>query len=369
VSGIEKDVEKYVARLQEAVDESLKETPFGIPSRALALLLLEGDVEFIEVVRHSLNGEKILEVSSILSKEMEEAYGEPAGIRIARERHRLAGAISESVQTEFSMKEPLSEKLKQYTVNVYTGIPIMLAVLMGVFVFVSTVGQALSSLIVSAWGYSASPLITALLRSLVRNPVLENILRWGQDAGILSMLSVGVAYILPFYVVLSILEDSGYLNSIAFLVDSVMHRFGLHGRAIIPLITGLGCNVPAIMGTRVLMTKRERILASTLIVLVPCSARIAVILGAVSAFLGLKYALLIYRVDFLLIALVGIGLNRVLPGKSTGLVMEMFPFRFPSLSTTVKKTWFRLRDFVRVALPITLFGSFFMGALFETGYL
>jgi ferrous iron transport protein B len=259
--------------------------------------------------------------------------------------------------------------MKQYTVDLYTGIPIMLLVMLGMFVFVSIVGQALSDLIGIGWGSFVSPVITNILSALIRNQVLENILRWGFDAGILSMLSIGVAYILPFYVVLSILEDSGYLNSIAFLTDNVMHRFGLHGRAIIPLITGFGCNVPAIMGTRVLMTKRERIIASTLIVLVPCSARIAVILGAASAYLGLEYALLICGIDFLLIAAVGIGLNKILPGKSMGLVMEMFPFRFPSLTTTLKKTWFRLRDFVKIALPITLVGSFFMGTLFEMGYL
>jgi ferrous iron transport protein B len=361
--------EKYIGRLQGAIERDLREAQLGVPSRALALLLLEGDVEFIEAVRRSEEGEKILELSSIVSKEMEEAYGEPAGIRVSRERHELAGTIADAVQTEFSRKEPLSEKLKRYTVNVYSGIPIMLGVMLSVFIFVSTVGQVLSSLIEDAWGSFFSPAIAGILGSLVRNHVLENVLAWGFDAGILSMLSVGVAYILPFYIVLSLLEDSGYLNSLAFLMDNVMHRLGLHGRAAIPIITGLGCNVPAIVGTRVLMTKRERILASTLIVLVPCSARIAVILGSVSAYLGLKYALLIYAIDFLLIVAVGMGLNRLLPGRSMGLVMEMFPFRFPSLSTTMKKTWFRLRDFIRVALPITLMGSFFMGALFETGYL
>ena len=363
------DIEKYVARLQVVIERDLRKPPFEVPYRALALLLLEGDVEFIEAVRLSDNGEKILELSSIVSKEIEEVYGEPAGIRITRERHRLAGIIAESAQTEFSIQEPLSEKMKQYTVDLYTGIPIMLLVMLGMFVFVSIVGQALSNLIGIGWGSFVSPVITNILSALIRNQVLENILRWGFDAGILSMLSIGVAYILPFYVVLSILEDSGYLNSIAFLTDNVMHRFGLHGRAIIPLITGFGCNVPAIMGTRVLMTKRERIIASTLIVLVPCSARIAVILGAASAYLGLEYALLICGIDFLLIAAVGIGLNKILPGKSMGLVMEMFPFRFPSLTTTLKKTWFRLRDFVKIALPITLVGSFFMGTLFEMGYL
>jgi ferrous iron transport protein B len=123
------------------------------------------------------------------------------------------------------------------------------------------------------------------------------------------------------------------------------------------------------MGTRVLTTKRERILASTLIVLVPCSARTAVILGAVAYFVGWNYAILIYAIEAGLIFLVGLGLHRLLPGESSGLVMEMFPFRVPSVSSTLKKTWYRFRDFAIIALPIIVLGSIALGALFETGYL
>jgi len=182
----------------------------------------------------------------------------------------------------------------------------------------------------------------------------------------LAWLSVGLPYVLTFYIVLSLLEDTGYLNSIAFLTDNIMHKLGLHGRAIIPLLTGAGCNVPAIMGTRVLTTKRERVLASTLIVLVPCSARTAVILGAVANFAGWLYAAFIFAFEAALIGLVGLGLHRLLPGESSGLVMEMFPFRVPSGSAIVKKTWFRFKDFAYVAFPIVTLGSLAMGALYET---
>jgi ferrous iron transport protein B len=168
---------------------------------------------------------------------------------------------------------------------------------------------------------------------------------------------------------LSLIEDSGYLNSIAFLSDNIMHKFGLHGRAIIPILTGAGCNVPAIMGTRVLTTKRERVLASALIILVPCSARTAVILGAVANFVGWIYAVLIFLVELGLIAVVGWGLHKILPGESSGLVMEMFPFRVPLPSAVLRKTWFRFKDFAFVAFPIVTLGSLVLGALYETGYL
>ena len=192
---------------------------------------------------------------------------------------------------------------------------------------------------------------------------------WGFDAGINAALAVGIPYILTFYILLALLEDTGYLNAVAFLTDQVMHKMGLHGRAAIPLVAGAGCNVPAIMGTRVLGSMRERIIASTLIVLTPCSARTAVILGAVSLTAGWKAALAIYAVTFALALATGIGMHRLLPGRSTGLVMEMFPFRRPGALAILKKTWYRFHHFLVVATPIVLGGSLILGGLYETGLL
>ena len=134
-------------------------------------------------------------------------------------------------------------------------------------------------------------------------------------------------------------------------------------------VAGAGCNVPAIMGTRVLTTMRERIIAGTLIVLVPCSARSAVIFGAVGFYAGWQWALGIYVIIGIIWVLVGLGLNKLMPGKPTGLVMEMFPFRRPHPKTVFKKTWHRFKAFVFMAVPLLLVGSVVLGILFQTGYL
>jgi ferrous iron transport protein B len=189
------------------------------------------------------------------------------------------------------------------------------------------------------------------------------------DAGVNAALSVGLPYVLVFYGMLSVLEDTGYLNAVAFLTDPFMHRLGLHGRAVLPLIAGAGCNVPAIMGARVLATTRERVLVSTLVCLTPCSARTAVIAGAVARYVGWPAALLVYGLSAALAFGAGLGLNRVLRGRSTGLVMEVFPFRAPSLRVTLARTWYRFRDFVRVATPVVLAGSLALGVIYETGLL
>ncbi len=382
-----RDVEQAVQKLEEAIKKHMTETPFNLPARALAMLLLEGDSEFIQMIqrgesearlggrhRWRWHGEKadredLLKLSASLAKQIERKHGEPIGVRIARERHGLAGTIVDAVQKKVEQPMLLSERLKHYSVAPYTGIPLMILALFGVFSVIFYFGGLLGGSLDYLWGTFVSPSMEWFVRSLVQNETLANTVLWGLDKGILAWLSVGVPYILTFYIVLSLLEDSGYLNSMAFLTDNVMHKLGLHGRAIIPLLTGAGCNVPAIMGTRVLTTKRERILACTLIVLVPCSARTAVILGAVANFIGFHYAILIYVIELVLIGLVGLGLNKLLPGEPSGLVMEMFPFRVPSASAIAKKTWYRFSDFAFLALPIVALGSLVLGAFFEFGYL
>ncbi|MCX7840890.1 MAG: ferrous iron transport protein B, partial [Anaerolineae bacterium] len=128
-----------------------------------------------------------------------------------------------------------------------------------------------------------------------------------------------------------------------------------------------GCNVPAIMGTRVLTTWRERVIAATLLVLTPCSARIAVIAGGVALLAGWHYATAILLIALAVIIVTGLGLTRLLAGRSDDLVMEMFPFRMPTAYVVARKTWFRFREFLFTALPIVVAGSLVMGALYETG--
>ncbi|MDW7726539.1 MAG: ferrous iron transport protein B [Candidatus Methanoperedens sp.] len=357
------DIESSIKKLSGP----LSRYNFELPPRALAILLLEGDSEFIDLVKKHINGEFILDEVEKTSREIEKNHGEKTSQRIARERHGLAGTISSQVQGEVT---PLkSDKIWAYTTSPLTGIPLLTGVLVIIFSFLFYGGEWLSTLFSDTWALYISPIISGIIFFIFGEGLIGRTLIWGFDAGILAALAVGIPYVLTFYFMLAFLEDSGYLNSIAFLTDRLMHKFGLHGRAIIPMVAGAGCNVPAIIGTRILSTRRERTIASTLITLVPCSARTAVILGAVSLFVGWKPAVAIFIIILALIVLVGIGLNRVMPGSSSGLVMEMFPFRLPILSSIFKKTWYRFKDFVFVAFPIVVVGSLVLGALYESGFL
>jgi ferrous iron transport protein B len=346
-------IEAQVADLEAQLADSPRAVPEGLPPRAAALALLEGDDELTAA----------FEPGSAIVASAERAT---LAVSIAAARHAAAAAVAEAC-TEGQAAAPAADRYWAATTSPITGVPILLAVLASVFAFLFFVGGWLSRLLTSLWGATASPVLASAVHSLFGYGALAGTLLWGLDGGILAALAVGIPYILTFYFVLALLEDSGYMNAAAFLADRVMHLFGLHGRAVIPLMAAAGCNVPAIMGTRVLSTKRERTIACTLVVLVPCSARTAVILGSVSLFVGWQWALFVFGVLGLVGLVAGVLLNRILPGEPEGLVMEMFPFRRPSLRLVAVKTWKRFGTFLWAAAPIMLIGSFALGALYETG--
>lgn len=364
-----RDVEKLISQLTGAMETAGAEDPYSLPPRALALLLLEHDTEFIDLVRSTPGWDQLLDLAANLRQKMVEEHGQPAHTRVAAERHALAGIIVDEVETlQQPEKIGWGERLWRYTTSPKSGMVILLLVLASVFLTLYVLGNFLAGAMGNIWDNYISPPVKNGVFDIFGHNVVTSSLLWAVD-GIEAALTVGIPYVLVFYIMLAILEDTGYLNSVAFLTDALMHRFGLHGRAMIPIVAGAGCNVPAIIGTRVLSTMRERIVAGTLIVLVPCSARTAVIFGAVAFYAGIRYALLIYVIILVLWLLVGLGLNKVIPGKPTGLVMEMFPFRRPHAATVVKKTWYRFKSFVFMAAPILIGGSILLGALFETGYL
>jgi len=360
-------IDQTVGEMEEAIKRSFDNNASGLSAHALAIRLLEDDSEFSELA--ASQSSQLSESVQVLRKSIESEYHEPASLAIARERHALAKQITEMVQSKATTRPLLSQRLLHYSVSPYTGVPLAFMVMVGIFVFMVNVGGFLGEVTSFLWATYASPSIRFVIVTAVGNGLVSHVLLWGFDAGILGAVSVGIPYVLTFYLILSLLEDSGYLGCLAYLTDTVMHKLGLHGRAIIPIIMGFGCNVPAIMGTRVLETKRERILASILIVLTPCSARTAVIIAAVGVFAGWQYAAAIFGIDLAVMGVVGLFLGRILPGKTSGLVMEMFTFRRPRISTILKRTWFRFSAFMQMALPMITLGSLMLGALYETGWL
>ncbi|MGC8816245.1 MAG: ferrous iron transport protein B [Candidatus Hadarchaeum sp.] len=366
VLPLSRDTEKAIRELAVEIAKFRGKAPFNLSARTLALKLLEGDEHLIRAVADLPGSESFLMKARKLAREMAVEYGEPSAYRIARERHGIAAMISKEVTDIVPVKPKWTYRLDDITSNMRTGVPIMLAVFAALILLLIYVGGFLEGLVVGAWDAYVSPVLSGFFTSLGN---LGRVLDIGINQGISGILAVVIPYILVFFLILALLEDVGYLPRMAFVMDSAMHRIGLHGRAVVPMLGGFGCNVPAIMSTRVLTTRRERLIANFLITMVPCSARTAVILGTVGYFLGVQYALLIYGIILVLIFIVGLLLNRFLRGKVSGMIMEVPPLRVPMLRPLLSKTWMRMKHFVYFATPILILGSLAIGALDVSGLL
>lgn len=294
-----------------------------------------------------------------------------ASIRLTRDlepvRWSIAAAWAREAERRSAVAEPFADRLARWSTSPWPGIPLFLAISFSAFLAVILIGGWLATILGDAWNATVSPLLGAAVPALVPVPVLASGLLWAVDGGLLSMLAVGIPYILTFYLFLAVLEDSGYLTSAAVLMDRVFATLGLPGRMAIPLLAAAGCNVPAIYGTRVLRTRRERVLGSFLVTLTPCSARSAVIIAALAPYAGVPVALAAFGVVMLTAIGAGLGANALIPGRQPSLVLELAPLRRPLLRHVLAKAWFRFRAFVVTATPIMLAGSLVLGLVYEAG--
>jgi ferrous iron transport protein B len=172
-----------------------------------------------------------------------------------------------------------------------------------------------------------------------------------------------------FSILAALLEDSGYLPRLATLTDTFFHRLGMHGYGIVPVFLGLGCNVPGILATRVLETRKQRFIAATLIAIsIPCMAKTAMIFGTIGQF-GFLYILLVIAVLAVVYITIGMILSRVIHGECPEIFLEIPPYRTPRLNMVLKKTWMRLVAFIAEAVPYLFLGVLLVNILYATGFL
>ena len=338
------EIEQSIQELIRLLDEFYSE----YPTRWLAIKLLEKD-EWLKNL--NLPGE-ILSQAEKIRLELEKTHKEPIEVVISSERYALASRIARSSQFYEKKRRTILQNLDTILLHPVLGYVSMLTFLFIGFIVLFKVGAIGSSLLEQLFSNLEPLVISIPLPETLRHLLWDGIL-----SGFISGVTIALPYILPFYIFLSFLENSGYLARIAFLTDSIMHKLGLHGKGTIPIIMGYGCNVPAVLGTRILESRRERIIASFLSTLIPCSARTVVILGLVGIFLGVKWALLIYLLDLVIIYIVGLFMNRYYPGETPGLIMEVPDLRIPVLKPTLRQSWFRIKEFLYIALPYMILGS------------
>jgi ferrous iron transport protein B len=351
-----RDVEEEIDSLAEQLDFSFSQD-LGMPWRFVLVKALEDDPYVMEEIGRR-NQEAVHWVKNS-QKILAQSHGRPPETVISSERHALSVNLFEQVAKVKPAEKPdWRERLDKIATDRFWGYVILVAVLAGFFMVVFKVGQHVEEFFMDY--------LTAA-QGLAKAWVGVNTLTYSVVEGLLMGIFGGVGivlpYLLPFLLGLALLEDSGYLPRVAFLMDNLMHFLGLHGKSIIPFILGYGCSVPAVMATRILESPRDRLVVSMLAVLVPCSARSVIIFALVAYALGPYWALGVYFFNLVVIALLGKVSTWILPEVSPGLLMEIPEYRLPTVQNVARKSWHSLKEFIVVAWPILIVGSLVLSLL------
>ena len=294
------------------------------------------------------------ETAVTIADEIEEEHRMPVSRILAGNRHHAASTISAEVVSTAPVQE--QQGPDTWLMKPFPGIPIMGIVLISMLMIVFFVGSFFEEIIVSTFdSWFLLP-----LEELSLHPLLYEIL-FSLIIAIQAGLGIAFPFVFTFYILISIVEDTGYMSRIAFLADRMMHRFGLHGQAIIPMVLGFGCNVPAIMAIRQIGTRREKQIAAFLITMVPCSARTVIIAGMVAVFVGIYAAFSIYLIILALILITGLALSKLVPGIQLGMVLEVPPLRIPDPVLVLKRAWIHISEFLIIAMPLLIVSSIILG--------
>jgi ferrous iron transport protein B len=356
---------EYSPWIRQALEGLDLAFPDSLPSVKIAALL--NDAEFVELCCMPPEANALLSAARRFRQNLEIKHRISVPDTVARDIYGESGYIVDRVVSRFEPKKSLRDRVDGVLTSPTFGIAVLVSALLLTFLLVFRIGGFLETWIVDdlfePYLIEPAEAMTLGMPPLFRNLILYSLR--GLEAG----FAIAIPYIAVFYIILSVFEDSGYLTRAAFLLDNLTHKLGLHGRAVIPLVLGFGCNVPAIMAVHALGTRREKRIASLLISLIPCSARTVIILGLVGTFVGFWPAVSIYIMEVFIIAGMGWILAKTLPGERSGFILEMAPLRKPELKSTLHKTWLKSREFVYIAFPLLLAGSAVLGIADSLGLL
>ncbi len=298
------------------------------------------------------------------------------------ERWVRIGHIIKEVETITHRHHTFRDRFSELTIKPLTGIPIAFIIIFFSFWIVHLVGEGLI-------GYLFEPLFElyrplamqisewlgpGILHDILIGQLIEGEIEFVESMGMLTTglfvpFGMVLPYIIAFYFMLSIFEDSGYLPRLATLSDNVFHKLGMHGHGIVPVFLGLGCNVPGALATRTLETRKQRFISATLMAIsVPCMAQIAMIFGILGSY-GIKYIVIVFISLIIVYVINGTILNRWVKGESPEIFLEIPPYRRPSLLTIIKKTWMRVRWFLTEAIPFLFLGVLLINILYAVGFL
>ena len=367
----DEDFERHITAVAAAITEHCPHP--HLAARGLAILFLGGDSVVEDWLRNAA-GEHYATLETLRETARQNAEGKLPAL-LARERTEAADVLSAAVISRAVKSSPLlSQRIGQAVVHPLWGIPILLGVLFAVYEFVGVFGAT------TLVGLMEEGLFEGIL-----NPAFTQFMEANVSVGWLRELLVGqyglwtmgmtyaLALILPivstFFIAFGVLEDSGYLPRLTVIANRLFAAIGLNGRAVLPMVLGLGCVTMATLTTRILHSPRERLITTFLLALaIPCSAQLGVVLGMLG---GVSFtAVLIWALAMVgVLLLAGFLAAKLIPGRRIPLVTEMPPMRLPILGNVLKKTGGRLKWYLIEVIPLFLLGTFIMFALDKLGAL
>ena len=358
---IERGLSKITSLLPEA----------SISKRSLALMLLSGDESLAEWLHTNLSENDIQQIEKI-RQEIQVHLADSIGYLINQARlRRVDELLSKVMGLQGEAPKSISSFLGNLSLHPIWGIPILMFILWATYEFVGVFGAQTSVKFLeeTLFGKWVLPPIATLFQRFVPIPFIREF--FIGPYGVITMaLTYAIAIVLPivgcFFLVFGLMEDSGYLPRLAVMTNQIFKKMGLNGKAVLPMVLGLGCDTMATMTTRILETEKDRTIVTLLLALaVPCSAQLGVILGMFARLPALYLFLWIFIVAGILI-LVGYLASQVIPGEGSDFILEIPPLRIPLISNVIVKTLARIEWYLKEAVPLFILGTLILFALHKT---
>jgi ferrous iron transport protein B len=361
-------IEEYILKISDMLPES------GISSRALAVMILSCDDSLKEWLHANVRDKDLAGIEQ-LRDECLQRSAEPPAYVINKKRIAAAERITRQVMTKAAPSGGrLLNLIGNASMHPVYGLPVLLVVLYALYEFVGVFGAGVLVDFVQnvIFGEYLNPMMTKVVMTLIPIPLIQELLV-GPYGLITVAMTYAIAIILPititFFIAFAILEDSGYLPRLAIMSNRAFNLIGLNGKAVLPMVLGLGCGTMAVMTSRILETKRDRIIITFLLALaIPCSAQLGVILGILGS-LSITAAI-VWTFSIVLVLLVsGFLASLLVPGKKTEFFLEIPPIRMPNAMNIIIKTIGRVEWYLKEAVPLFILGTFILFLLHKLNML
>lgn len=359
-----KNIEQAIDKVKKEIQKN-DQIRYKYSTRFLAIKLLEKDSKIESQIKTLPNGNDIIKIRDKAAEQILEETREDSETAIMNAKYGIIhGAMQEAGSEEGKQTDTyqVTHAIDAVITNRYIGFPLFFIFLYLMFEITFTLGQYPMD-----WIESGVNALSELMRSIMPEGPLKDMVVDGAIAGVGAVI-VFLPQILILYFIISFMEDSGYMARAAFIMDKVMHKMGLHGKSFIPLIMGFGCNVPAVMATRTIESRRSRLITILVLPLMSCSARLPIYIMIIGTFFAVKYQSLVMISLYVTGVILAVIMSRIfskwlIKGDDTPFVMELPPYRFPTGKAILRHTWEKGKQYLKKMGGIILVASLIVWAL------